>query len=105
MPNEESLRAFQAAHHRGEVVIDVRDRVEYATGHVPGAISIPLDRLAARLDHVPAGRVHVVCASGNRSKVAADLLRRTGRDAVSVAGGTTAWHRAGGTLARGRHTG
>lgn len=104
MANEESLRDFQAAHQRGEPVIDVREPVEYLTGHVPGAVSIPLARLAARLDHVPAGHVHVVCASGNRSKVAADLLRRAGRDAVSVAGGTAAWRQAGGMLATGRHT-
>lgn len=102
MANEEPLRAFQTAHQRGEAVIDVRDRIEYVTGHVPGAVSIPLDRLAARIDRLPEGRVHVICASGNRSKVAVELLRRAGRDAVSVIGGTTAWSHAGGALATGR---
>ncbi|MCH7229577.1 rhodanese-like domain-containing protein [Glycomyces sp. L485] len=103
MPNEEPLHAFRAAHQRGETVVDVREEVEYTAGHVPGAVSIPLHRLAAQLDRVPPGRVHVVCASGNRSKVAAEMLRRAGRDAVSVAGGTAAWHHAGGTLALGRY--
>ncbi|WP_199035514.1 rhodanese-like domain-containing protein [Glycomyces salinus] len=101
MPIEEPLHRFRAAHGRGEPVVDVREPSEYAAGHVPGALSFPLGRLHNALDELPAGRLHVVCASGNRSMVAADLLRHIGRDAVSVAGGTAAWSRAGGRLAFG----
>jgi rhodanese-related sulfurtransferase len=39
--------------------------------------------------------VFVVCASGNRSKAGTDVLRRAGRDAVSVRGGTKGWAEAG----------
>ena len=93
---EVDLAAFAAAHTTGAVVIDVREPAEYLSGHVPGAQLIPLGRLAQHLGGVPAGqRVYVICASGNRSLVAADLLARAGIDAVSVAGGTGGWQRAG----------
>lgn len=77
-------------------VVDVREPNEYVEGHVPGAHLIPLGQLPARLTEVqPNGRVFVVCASGNRSKVGADVLIAAGHDAVSVAGGTSGWRNAG----------
>ena len=49
-----------------------------------------------RLDEVPAdGTFYVICAKGGRSMAAAEFLRGEGRDAVNVAGGTTAWVDAG----------
>ena len=80
----------------GAAVLDVREPAEYVQGHVPGARLIPVGQLPARLSEVErGGRVYVVCASGNRSKVGADVLNAAGHDAVSVAGGTTGWLRAG----------
>ncbi|GAA1478713.1 rhodanese-like domain-containing protein [Nocardioides aestuarii] len=80
----------------GAAVLDVREPAEYVQGHVPGARLIPVGQLPARLAEVERdGRVYVVCASGNRSKVGADVLIAAGRDAVSVAGGTSGWMRAG----------
>jgi len=79
-------------------VVDVRSEAEFAEGHIPGAVCIPLPQLAARVGEVPAGRVFVVCASGNRSKAATGLLRSAGVDAWSVAGGTQAWQDAGKAL-------
>ena len=93
---EVDLAAFATAHASGAVVIDVREPGEYVSGHVPGARLMPLGRLPQHLGEVPRDRrVYVVCASGNRSKAAADLLARAGIDAVSVAGGTGGWQRAG----------
>jgi rhodanese-related sulfurtransferase len=78
------------------LVVDVREPGEYAAGHVPGALNIPLSQVATRIDEIPSGDVvYVVCASGNRSKAGADLISRTGREAYSVAGGTAAWQRSG----------
>lgn len=78
---------------RGEgALLDVRQPDEYAEGHVPGAVLVPLDQLPDRLHDVPAGEpLHVICRSGGRSLLAAELLRQHGRDAVNVAGGTMAW--------------
>ena len=81
-----------AAEREDGITVDVRERGEYAQGHVPGALLVPMGQLASRLgelDH--SGRVHVICASGNRSKAMTDLLVAQGFDAVSVNGGTRAW--------------
>lgn len=75
-------------------VLDVRRRGEYDSGHVPGAINIPLDVLPDRLDDLDVSRpLAVICASGYRSSSAASLLRH---DAVfNIVGGTSAWIAAG----------
>mgnify|MGYP003592397752 FL=1 len=83
---------FAAAHADGAFVIDVREPMEYLSGHVPGARLIPMCQLASRATELPKDRrVYVICASGNRSLAMTDLLQRLGFDAVSVAGGTSGW--------------
>jgi rhodanese-related sulfurtransferase len=80
----------------GATVVDVREPGEYVTGHVPGATLIPMGQLSSRLAELDKSRpVYLVCASGNRSAAMTDLLRATGYDAYSVAGGTSAWARSG----------
>jgi rhodanese-related sulfurtransferase len=80
----------------GATVIDVREPWEFAAGHVPGAVLMPLGSLSQHAGDLPRGRrIYVICASGNRSLVAADALVRAGFDAVSVAGGMAAWRSAG----------
>ena len=77
-------------------VLDVRRPGEFAAGHVPGARSLPLDRLAGAPVEAPRGRpLYVVCASGYRSSAAASLLAARGLDVVNVVGGTNAWIAAG----------
>jgi rhodanese-related sulfurtransferase len=96
MAREVDQAAYVEAHASGHVTVDVREPHEYVAGHVPGAICIPLSRLATQLSDVPPGEpVYVICASGNRSKAGADILHRAGRDAWSVMGGTGAWAAAG----------
>ena len=90
-----SLEAYAAERGTG-VTIDVRERAEYAQAHVPGAVLMPMGQLASRLDEIDrSARVHVICASGNRSKAMTDLLVAAGFDAVSVAGGTRGWLESG----------
>jgi rhodanese-related sulfurtransferase len=85
-----------AAEREGGVTIDVRERGEFAQAHVPGAVHVPMGQLASRLDEIDrSARVHVICASGNRSKAMTDLLVAAGFDATSVAGGTRAWVESG----------
>lgn len=91
-----------AAHREDGVTLDVRERAEYAQAHVPDAVMMPMGQLASRLDEVDRStRVHVICASGNRSKAMTDLLVAQGFDAVSVAGGTSAWIASGRAVAVG----
>ena len=89
----------------GSVVIDVREAREYAAGHVPGALNLPMSRLAARLDELDrAAPVYVICGSGNRSGAMTDLLVAQGFDAIDVRGGTSAWADSGRAVETGRST-
>ncbi|MEV0495696.1 rhodanese-like domain-containing protein [Streptomyces atratus] len=99
---EVDLEVFAADLAAGAFVVDVREPDEYAAGHVPGVHSAPLSAFGSVLDGLPAGRpVYVICASGNRSLWAAEQLAARGVDAISVAGGTAGWARAGRPLASG----
>ena len=91
----DDMAGHVAAHDA--VILDVRNATEWASGHVPSAIHIPLGYLADRLDEVPADRPVVVhCQGGGRSAIAASLLHRAGRGNVgNMAGGFRAWAGAG----------
>ncbi|MGA5063806.1 rhodanese-like domain-containing protein [Streptomyces exfoliatus] len=92
----------QQAHQRtgdGEaVLLDVREAPEWKAGHAPGASHLPLSRLMAGAP-LPAaaqgGPVVAICRSGRRSQEATKLLTARGVEATDVAGGMTAWARAG----------
>ncbi|MFB7456235.1 rhodanese-like domain-containing protein [Streptomyces sp. NPDC056188] len=85
-------------------VIDVRTPGEYASGHLPGALNIPLDRVGQALPEIrhaaERGEVLVVCASGARSAKACVYLARQGVAAATLTGGTGAWAAAGHELHR-----
>jgi len=101
---EIDLQAFAAAKADGAFVIDVREPFEYVTGHVPGAQLVPLSQVHARLAELPKNeRIHVICASGNRSRTATSWLVSAGFDAVSVAGGTGGWMSQGRPVVHGAH--
>ncbi|MFB6894410.1 rhodanese-like domain-containing protein [Kitasatospora sp. NPDC056327] len=80
-------------------VVDVRTPGEYAAGHVPGALNIPLDQLERALPALRTaaarGDLLVVCASGNRSGRACEDLVAAGIPAATLVGGTSAWAAAG----------
>jgi hydroxyacylglutathione hydrolase len=60
-------------------VLDVRQRLEWDAGHIPGSLHVFVGDLPDRLDEVPRDReVWVICASGHRASVAASLLDRSG---------------------------
>ena len=84
------------------VLVDVREEAEVRRGHVPGALHIPLAWVHGRATTLPRDRrIAVICQSGNRSRTGADMLIRQGLDAVSVAGGTSAWARSGRAITMG----
>ncbi|MBD3784616.1 MAG: rhodanese-like domain-containing protein [Micrococcales bacterium] len=96
MTRTTDIRTLAARHRDGAFVLDVREPGEYVRGHVPGAVLAPLSRVTTVLGSIPKDRpVHVICASGNRSRAVTDLLNGLGYDAVSVDGGTSAWIAAG----------
>ena len=72
----------------GATVVDVRSEAEFRGGGYRGAINVPLQVLATRLDRIPKDRpVVVYCRSGSRSAMAARMLRKAGYADVSNAGG------------------
>ena len=79
------------------VVIDVRPEAEYAAGHIAGARSIPIERLAASIKALP-GELEVMAYCRGPYCVFADdavrLLRRRGRRARRLEGGYPEWQRA-----------
>lgn len=83
---------------RYAVVVDVRTPEEFADGHVPGAVNVPLDQLGAKLDTLAPrdAEVAVICRSGSRSAAASRKLASAGYTKVTdVDGGTLAWISAG----------
>lgn len=84
--------AFALVESGEGIVVDVREPWEWQSGHAAGATHIALYGLPQRYRELPKDQtVLCICASGNRSLMAADYLRQLGYDARSVAGGTTLW--------------
>lgn len=93
--SEELLRRVRA----GEVtVIDVRPPEEYAAAHIPGALSIPLGELKARLKELPKGRAVVAYCRGPycvMSAEAVEKLRKKGFEAHRLEQGVVDWRARG----------
>lgn len=94
VPSVDVAEAY-AMYQRGDVLVDVREPHETAGGHPRDARLIPLQRLPQHHQDLPETRILVVCATGNRSSVATEQLRRAGHDAVNVEGGMAAWRASG----------
>jgi rhodanese-related sulfurtransferase len=74
-------------------ILDVREDWEWDAGHIEGALHIPLNELlAGRMESLEKGRpVVAVCKTGNRSEVAALMLRARGYEAHNLEGGVEDW--------------
>ena len=78
------------------LLIDVREADEWACGHAPDAVHLPLSELMARVAEVPEDQpVYVICKVGGRSEQAVNFLNQQGRSTVNVSGGMLAWQAAG----------
>lgn len=77
----------------GARLLDVRSAAEFAAGHLPGAVNVPVQELEQRLGELGRdGRAIVVyCRSGVRSGRAARLLRNAGYAAVHDLGAMSRW--------------
>jgi sulfur-carrier protein adenylyltransferase/sulfurtransferase len=88
----------------GPILIDVREKDEWSEGFIPGAQWIPRGFLELRIeDQIPEPSAEIIlyCAGGNRSALAARSLAELGYTNVkSMAGGFSAWKRAGLTFDR-----
>lgn len=91
-----TAKALHDAKQQGEVqLIDVRSSHEFASGHVAGAINLPIEEFTLqdpRLSGLDKERpVYAICASGGRSSVAVRHLSSGGFEALNVTGGTRQW--------------
>jgi NADPH-dependent 2,4-dienoyl-CoA reductase/sulfur reductase-like enzyme/rhodanese-related sulfurtransferase len=69
-------------------LVDVRTPQEYADGHIPGAVNLPVDDLRTRLGELPRDRqIAVYCQVGQRGYLATRILKQAGFKAVNIAGG------------------
>jgi phage shock protein E len=77
----------------GAILLDVRSPMEFATGHLDGAVSIPVQDLPRRIAELgdKTGAIVVYCQSGGRSAVAKRLLERSGFTNVHDLGGMGQW--------------
>ncbi|MGM9943936.1 MAG: sulfurtransferase TusA family protein [Lysinibacillus sp.] len=79
---------------REGLVLDVREAAEYAFGHVPGAKSIPMGELEARLAELDQDQeIYVICRTGTRSDMAAKVLADKGfKKVYNVLPGMSEWN-------------
>jgi rhodanese-related sulfurtransferase len=89
-------RSGEEAHalvDQGAVLVDVRTKQEFAAGHLPGAINIPVQDLEVRVTELGSKHVPMVvyCKSGSRSSYAAGVLERAGYERVLDLGPMSAW--------------
>lgn len=75
---EQTISNEEAVNGDG-LILDVREAAEYAFGHIPGAKSIPLGELSARMNELDqAQTIYVICRTGTRSDLAARQLAEAG---------------------------
>lgn len=100
------VRQGKILKEQGAVLLDVREPYEYEQAHVPGSILMPLGQLKTRLQQIRAlgtKPVVVICRSGRRSAIAAELLQQAGLTNVyNVQGGMLAWEKAALPIIQGR---
>ncbi|MDM7914135.1 MAG: rhodanese-like domain-containing protein [Candidatus Eisenbacteria bacterium] len=93
---KEAARMIEAAH---PLVLDVRSKGEFASGHLEGAVLIPVQELHARIAELTPRKqepVLVYCATGNRSTVASKMLVDAGfTRVVNMRRGIAEWNREG----------
>jgi rhodanese-related sulfurtransferase len=76
-------------------LIDVRSPSEFASGHIPGAVNIPMDQIESRLADLSSDPIILICQMGKRARMTASLLDPCQRLISVLDGGTNAWLQAG----------
>lgn len=92
-----STRSLEAEEARqllanGAAAIDVREPVEFAAGHIAGAVNIPVSRIPEATAAIPDGSPRIAyCGHGERSTTGISLLERAGIEAANLEGGYDEW--------------
>lgn len=74
-------------------IMDVREPHEYKSGHIQGAVNVPLSQMSARMSDLPKDKpLYLYCQSGMRSRQAARMLAKKGfGDLINLQGGIMSW--------------
>ena len=77
-----------------DFLVDVREGSEYAAGHIPGAVNIPMEELRNRLEDIPADKtIYIYCQIGLRGYLAQRILLQRGFGRVfNISGGFLLWN-------------
>lgn len=87
-PQVDAEAVLAAAPGEAAYLVDVRTPQEFADGHIPEAINVPVDELRARLREFPVGRkIAMYCQVGQRGYLATRILRQAGFPADNISGG------------------
>lgn len=87
-PQVDMEAILTAAPGQRPFLVDVRTPEEYAAGHIPEAVNIPVDNLRSRQGEIPRNReVAVYCQVGQRGYLATRILRQAGLRATNIGGG------------------
>jgi phage shock protein E len=80
---------YAALVKQGAIILDVRSKGEYASGHIKGSINIPVDVLGNSLNQLKDKNKPIItcCASGMRSAAAKSVLQKNGYQEVYNGGG------------------
>lgn len=92
-PNDAQALIAGGAHYK---LLDVRSPLEYNETHIKGSLNVPMDMVSAKLDDLgKAGDAYIVlCRTGNRSAMAADMLLQSGiKDVKVLDGGMMRWQK------------
>ena len=86
---------YKALQTQGAIIVDVRSKGEYASGHIKGSINIPVNELAANLAKLNNKNKAIItcCASGMRSASARGILQSKGYTEVYNGGGWSSLQR------------
>lgn len=98
VPELEREQLLERVRDGATVLLDVRPGAEYAAGHIPGALSMPVDELPGRLEELPAETEVVAYCRGEYCVMAYEavvLLRQHGRRAFLLEDGPLEWRLAG----------
>lgn len=91
----------QCARHDRIQLVDVRSPGEYASGHVPGAMNMPMEEVASRIGDLEcASTVVFICHTGERSEMTCGALEPHRGDLYVLQGGTEGWIQSGLPLVR-----
>ena len=91
MENREISVQELAAYDNSYMLVDMRDDMSYAYGHLPEAVNIPEDAIRADVEQFAGKKVVIYCKCGEKSVDLVEWLCEQGIDAVGLKGGYLAW--------------